>query len=189
MKFNIEVFRAALQAHRWLLTVALMVLATLVSALAGLAKVSVPLVDDPVPLWMMLTGAVSVIVLQPLLSTFPDLEPTLTREPTVRAARIIIAHILAAASLSPILFQMPPGAPRRVLIGFACGVTAIGVVGVILVGELAWVPVVTVTLVAIIANGTIGQPVSRALALVDPREAGAAPAIAALIYWWRGPSR
>lgn len=111
MKLDIEVLWPGLRAHRWLLTVALVVLATLVSGLAGLTKVSVPLVDDPVPLWMMLTGAVSVIMLQPLLSTFPDLEPTLTREPTLRAARIIIAHILAAASLSPIMFQMPPAHP------------------------------------------------------------------------------
>lgn len=183
------VVAAALRAHHWPVTAALALAGTAGALIVGDAKVDVPLTADPVPVWVLLAMYASIIVLTPLASAVPELEPTLTREPRLRAARIVCSLALAALIITPLLVGITDGPGRHVLVTFALLLLAVGIGAVPVIGELAWAIPLGAGLVSLIAEGGMAQPVSTVLIHLPTPIAAAACLLTAGVYIWKGPRR
>lgn len=183
------VLAAGLRAHHWPVTLALTLVGTVGALLAGGTTVDVPLASDPVPAWVLLAMYASIVVLTPLASAVPELEPTLSREPRLRVARPVCALVLAALIITPLWASVTGGPGRHVLVTFALLLLAAGIGAVVVIGELAWVIPLASGLVALIAEGGMAQPVSTILIHLPTPIAAAACLLTTGIYIWKGPRR
>lgn len=152
-------------------------------------QIPLPLLSIPVPASLLVSLAVVVVGMAPLYGIFPDFEGTLARERSLRLTLGSTAILLTALAVTPTLTSLTVGGDwdRTVETTRLALLLAIGIVSVILIGELAWLVVLVGALVPLIADdGIPGRPVRTALLLVGVGPALTVLAAALLWYVWKG---
>jgi hypothetical protein len=181
--------RARVLAHRWHVAVATALVLGALSWLLRSVAVSVPGLAHTVPAPVLVAFAVVVVTLTPLYASFPELQHTLPGEPRRRSARATTSVGLALAVALPawlaapanLFGPTPPAAPLMLAL------TALGLVGLVVAGDLAWAVVLMAALGALIADSNVDQPVTRILQSVPLPVLGLAVLIGIGLYSGLGP--
>ncbi|MEE6295892.1 hypothetical protein [Georgenia wangjunii] len=158
--------------------------------LVGQHRVPVPLVLDRVPLRALLPGIAAILATYPLLDWFPGFSDLLVREARLRRWRVLAASLLYAMAVIP---GITAGAAIGAAVGelnIALAFLALGLATIVLVGDLAWLAVLTATFTVLYLNVPPLEPLTRAAATpVALVVVAAAYLIAAGAYISCGPRR
>ncbi|GMA88290.1 hypothetical protein GCM10025868_35400 [Angustibacter aerolatus] len=122
--------------------------------------ISVPLVQDRVPVPLLTTLVSAVVVLTPY-AAFPDLEPTLPREHGLRVVRVLGGTALGVVTLLPTLTGV--GEPIGPLLRLLLVLTTIGLLSVAAFGDLGWSIPLLAGLAALMSDNGPAQPVTSRL--------------------------
>lgn len=150
-----------------------------VGLLGRSALVEVPLVEWLVPLPVLVALASVTTGAIPLYAAFGPLESTLSRMHQVRAINVCFAVVMMLAACAPALHH--PGIAALVCVIFSATIAA-----VVLIGDYAWVVGLSLGLVAVMADGSVGKPITTALSAVPLSACVALVGAMALWYWWAG---
>ncbi|MGO1974745.1 MAG: hypothetical protein ACTH2Q_17450 [Propionibacteriaceae bacterium] len=153
----------------------------------GRVDVPVPLAEEPVVLGMFVGVFATSLVLVPLMSAFPELEGSLPREAGTRAIRVALSGVLLLGVLFAAHLSCPPGPEGRMILVLPLALSALGMLAVCVIGEIAWAPPMGLGLVLIIVDGTVDEPVTSVMQGIPVRVILGAWAMAAVILVWRGP--
>ncbi|MGN6612995.1 MAG: hypothetical protein ACTHLJ_14570 [Angustibacter sp.] len=176
-------------AHRWPTTAAVALVLGLLAWWARRSSVDFPVLQDPVPARALIGIGVGIVVQLPLYSSFPELEPTLAREPRVRLLRVTAVLALVGLATAPAWVATADDSRWSANLVLAALLTALGVVAVVVVGDLGWTAPMALGLVAIVTDVGPLYPVSRVLAAVPAVVVVLALGAAAAVYVRRGPRR
>ena len=181
--------RARVLAHRWHVAVATALVLGSLSWLLRTVAVSVPGLAHTVPAPVLLAFAVVVVTLTPLYASFPELQQTLPGEPRRRSARATTSVGLALAAALPAWLAAPPNlfGPMPPAAPLILTLTALGLVALVVAGDLAWAVVLMAALGALIADSNVDQPVTRILQSVPLPILGLAVLIGIGLYSKLGP--
>lgn len=176
-----------LRPHRWVPSAAA---ALVLSALMALTRddwVVLPVLQERLPVRLVLLVVAVPVVLTPLYGRFPELTVTFPRERSVRVGQVVGYALLIAVVLLPAL-----GAADGALhadVGLVLLLLALGAAAVVVVGDAAWlVPLVAgVTVLFVDTSGS--APVTRALAGLPLAIPCAAVLAACVLYVTHGPRR
>jgi hypothetical protein len=181
--------RARLLAHRWHVSVAATLVLCALSWLLRTVAVGVPGLTHTVPAPVLVAFAVVVVTLTPLYASFPELQRTLPgeqRRRTVRAASSVVLGLAAAlpawlSAPSDLSGPVPPAAPLALVL------LAAGLVALVVLGDLAWAAVLVLALGALLGDGGVNRPVTRALEFVPLPVLSVALLAGLVVYATWGP--
>lgn len=186
---EVVAYLAWLRAHRWIATGLLALGLAVLGWATRTTRVSIPLVEVPLPARLLVALGTTMIVLTPLYSSFPEFEPGLVREPGLRMLRVVLASTLAVAAVAPAWAAGPSDTTLHANLVWFCLLVASGIAIVTVVGELAWAVPFSLGAVSLVLDGDREQRVSGLLAEVQTPVAIAILGLAAALFVWRGPRR
>lgn len=175
---------AAAKARRWHTCLALALVLGATGYLSRSAVVQLPVVDGAVPVRLLVAVAAVVVALTPMYPTFTSVLPTLARDNLLRRLRPGGAIVLALVAYLPAAVGVREAGPdTRVLLALL----AVGLVAVVLVGELTWAVVLTLGLGVLVVDSAPGAPVTRLLVACTTAGLAVAVVLAAGVLAVRGP--
>lgn len=178
-----------LTAHRWPTTAAVALVLAVLAWWARRSSIDFPVLQDPVPARALIGIGVGIVVQLPLYSSFPELEPTLSRETRVRLLRVTAVLALVATATAPAWAATADDPRWSANLVLAALLTGLGLLGVIVLGDLGWTAPVALGLLAIITDVGPFYPVSRALAAVPTVVVVLTVGATSMLYVRRGPRR
>lgn len=169
-----------MRAGRWHIALLIALALMMVGIAQQSEAVSVPMVDWLVPAPILVTLVATTAGLLPLYSRFHHLERNLAREANSRVLTFLGTTAIFMLGSSPAL-RIPGVAP------LVCVLMAAGTIGVVIVGEYAWLVGLTLGLASIFMDGSVERPVTTLLNSVTLPIWLAAAAVAGVVYWRFGP--
>jgi len=169
-----------IRAGRWHLALALAMVLMALGIAQQSEAISVPMVDWLVPAPVLVTLVITSVGLLPLYSRFHRLDRNLAREGNSRLLTFFGTAVLIMVGCLPAL-RVPGVAP------LVCVLVAAGTIGVVIVGEYAWLVGLTLGLASIFMDGSVDRPVTALLNSVSLSVWLSAAALAGVCYWRFGP--
>lgn len=179
-----------LKARRWDIVALAAVALGVAGWLVGQELVGIPLLLERVPLRALVPGIAVIAATYPLLDRYPGFAEMLARERPLRPWRVLGATALFAIALCPAVLTegTDVNVPGELAVGL--GFLVLGLVSVVVAGDLAWLIVLTATFAILFLNAPPAEPVSRVAAssaMLAPL--AALYLVAAIAYVWVGPRR
>lgn len=171
---------AIMRAGRWHLAVPIALALLAVGISQQSEAIAIPTVDWLVRAPILVTLVATSAGLLPLYSRFHRLDQTLVRESRGRVVTwMATAAVIGIGSLPAL--RIPGIGP------LVCILIAVGTLGVVLVGEYAWLVGLTIGIASIFMDGSIDRPVTRLLTSVPLPIWLATAAAAGAVFWRFGP--
>lgn len=177
-----------LAAHRWRVTGAACVALALLGYLSRTETVTVPLLQERIPVRALVAVLAAAVVLTPLYAAFGAISRTLVREPGLRPLRIVAVFGLGATAVAPALLGEVVDAPWAVVdLRLFLALLVLGLVGVVVLGDSAGLVVLGLGFLALLVTAAPGSWFTGVLLATPTAALGAATVPAAIAYVLRGP--
>lgn len=182
--------RRVLWARQWPLTLLLVAVLGLTSWGTRALEVRVPFVDVPLPAREFVPPALVAALLVPLYTRFPELAPSLLREAQVRVAATCGALVIGSGALAPTwLHVRGVGQNWTAEAAMFALLWSVSLLALTVVGELAWVVPLGLGVMMLLAEGTPGRPVSRAVSTMPLWAWAAVTLLTSGWFMYLGPRR
>lgn len=181
--------KGRLLARRWPAVVLAAVLVATVGGVSHGSSMRLPFTDSPVPLSSLMIVGASIIVVLPLISAMPELEPSLSREVGLRVMRVVLVIGIVGVAMTVGWVAEGKGFiwVLRREVPFSVLLVCVALVAVVVVGDAAWLVPLTLGYLGLVVDSTLTAPITSRLAVAPSGAIFMTLALAGALYVWRGP--